>query len=78
MSRSRPASNPVSFHKHTKQYRPKPAKRVYIPKNEHEKRPLGLPSIKDKVVQKGISRILRKWFTILQRLPMLSCGIPGY
>jgi group II intron reverse transcriptase/maturase len=28
------------------------------PKNEHEKRPLGLPSLEDKVVQKGISRIL--------------------
>ena len=41
-----------------KQYRPRPAKRVYIPKNEHEKRPLGLPSLEDKVVQKGISRIL--------------------
>jgi group II intron reverse transcriptase/maturase len=41
-----------------KQYRPRPAKRVYIPKNEHEKRPLGLPSLEDKIVQKGISRIL--------------------
>lgn len=41
-----------------KQYKPQPAKRVYIPKNEHEKRPLGLPSLEDKVVQKGISRIL--------------------
>jgi RNA-directed DNA polymerase len=41
-----------------KQYKPQPAKRVYIPKSEHEKRPLGLPSLEDKVVQKGISRIL--------------------
>ena len=41
-----------------KQYRPKPAKRVYIPKNEHEKRPLGLPALEDKIVQKGIARIL--------------------
>jgi len=41
-----------------KQYKPLPARRVYIPKNEHEKRPLGLPALEDKIVQKGISRIL--------------------
>jgi len=41
-----------------KRYKPQPAKRVYIPKNEHEKRPLGLPALGDKIVQKGISRIL--------------------
>jgi len=41
-----------------KRYKPLPAKRVYIPKNEHEKRPLGLPALEDKIVQKGISQIL--------------------
>jgi group II intron reverse transcriptase/maturase len=41
-----------------KRYQPLPAKRVYIPKNEHEKRPLGLPALEDKIVQKGIARIL--------------------
>jgi group II intron reverse transcriptase/maturase len=41
-----------------KRYYPLPAKRVYIPKNDREKRPLGLPAIEDKIVQKGIARIL--------------------
>ena len=41
-----------------KRYKPLPAKRVYIPKNAHEKRPLGLPALEDKIVQKGITRIL--------------------
>ena len=41
-----------------KRYRPLPAKRVYIPKNEHEERPLGLPALEDKIVQKGIAWIL--------------------
>jgi len=41
-----------------KRYKPLPVKRVYIPKNEHEERPLGLPALEDKIVQKAISRIL--------------------
>jgi RNA-directed DNA polymerase len=41
-----------------KKYKPLPAKRVYILKNDKETRPLGLPAIEDKIVQKGIARIL--------------------
>ena len=41
-----------------KRYKPLPARRVYIPKGEHGKRPLGLPALEDKVVQKGIAGIL--------------------
>jgi RNA-directed DNA polymerase len=41
-----------------KRYKPLPARRVYIPKDEHSKRPLGLPALEDKIVQKGIALIL--------------------
>jgi RNA-directed DNA polymerase len=41
-----------------KRYQPQPAKRAYIPKDEHTQRPLGLPALEDKIVQKGIAEIL--------------------
>ncbi len=39
-------------------YKPIPAKRVYIPKNEKEKRPLGLPALQNKIVERGTTLIL--------------------
>jgi group II intron reverse transcriptase/maturase len=47
-----------------KKYKPLPAKRVYIPKNDKESRPLGLPAIEDKIVQKGIARILEAIYEV--------------
>jgi len=41
-----------------KKYKPIPAKRVYIPKNETEKRPLGISAIENKIVESGIKHIL--------------------
>lgn len=47
-----------------KSYKPLPAKRVYIPKNENEKRPLGLSAIENKIVESGIKRILESIYEV--------------
>ena len=43
-----------------KSYKPLPARRVYIPKNENEKRPLGISAIENKIVERGITWILER------------------
>ena len=42
----------------TGRYRAPAVRRTYIPKSETEKRPLGIPTIEDKVVQKSVQMLL--------------------
>lgn len=45
-------------------YIPPPVKRGYVPKNEHEFRPIGMPTVEDKVLQRAVKMLLEPIYEV--------------
>ena len=63
----------LAFDLKNKRYKPKPTKRIFIPKHNGKMRPLGIASSRDKIVQQAIKLIIEPLFNNI----FLDCSF-GY